>query len=255
MRIWRRKSSIISEVLLDDCVNLVDDIPLDLWGLGPSKKLKLEQILPLKTQQAPALKEFATAYRKILKEIYSGEERLIQVRDLRPNEKWEGDEIPEILSIHEETLSKEFDSFSKSFEAIIGDVIEAADDRTGFLPFPKLNLVGRVICWLRCASVIQNPPKTKLDTLENFAAQGRSTAHSYLSRHISAKIAASAKRLLSSRPWDDNLPEQKLWEGNSSQYHNLHRRPRGAKTTQWNTFTITQGNNNEVEFIWDQFVK
>ena len=82
------------------------------------------------------MKEFATLYRKIMREIHDGEERLAQVQATSVNDRWEGKEISDILSTHQTTFAKEFELFSKKFETIINDILQTPgedEDRKGYL--------------------------------------------------------------------------------------------------------------------------
>jgi len=81
------------------------------------------------------MKEFATLYRKIMREIHDGEERLAQVQATSVNDRWEGKEISDILSTHQTTFAKEFELFSKKFETIINDILQTPgedEDRKGY---------------------------------------------------------------------------------------------------------------------------
>jgi hypothetical protein len=112
----------------------VDDVAISVWQPIPSKQLKMEQILSLKTaQERPSLKSFATQYSGVMGEIRAGEVRLSQLRESSQSQIFEVDDIITMLESHKEALVREIKSCSQGFENILNETVgsEMADDSTG----------------------------------------------------------------------------------------------------------------------------
>jgi hypothetical protein len=115
--------------------DLVDDIALSIWEHIPSKLLKLEQILSLKTaQERPSLKSFAKEYANIIQGITAGETIISRLA----SEETEG--ISQVLRHQEEMLSTEFFLCSENFTTLLNDVTQTTSgqelsDEMGSLPF------------------------------------------------------------------------------------------------------------------------
>jgi hypothetical protein len=111
-----------------------DDAP-SIWESTVPGNLKLEQILSLKcAQERLDLKDFATQYSLIMREIDTGEVILSQ---LLGTSEYMKDELLGVLATHQKHLSNEFESFSSSFKALLDDIIkehDTSDELTGLNP-------------------------------------------------------------------------------------------------------------------------
>ena len=126
LRRWRKRSLINSMVVPPNMMtDVVEDVNLNVWDVGSSRNLKLDQILSMKTaRERPGLKDFATSYQQIMGDILSGETRLQQVQESNEIGKWESDEISNISSSHKEIFEKEIESFSENFTALVEEITQ-----------------------------------------------------------------------------------------------------------------------------------
>jgi hypothetical protein len=200
----------------------VDDVSSSVWEPLPSKNLKMEQILALKTsQERSSLKAFAIQYSDLIRGIHAGELRLSQLSDSSQGEKVTGDDISTILTAHKDVLSTEFGCCSQVFEDILNDIISSETDDDIKCTSPCLGYLtidAQVVCWLRLISIILNPPPSteKFGIISSFAGKALMTAHGFLSKSVASKTASLVNQLLSTRQWTKEIPEQNLWEGISN---------------------------------------
>ena len=78
-----------------------------------------------------------------------------------------------------------------------------------------LTIAAKSVGWLRLVSTILSPPPitNQVEIVSSFAEEARTKAQKYVSGHIASKTRMLAKQMLSSRVWNEKIPEQNLWEG------------------------------------------
>lgn len=102
----------------------MDNIALSVWELTTTKNLKVNQVLSLKTaQERPLLKEFASDYMTIMRDVHADEVRITKLEESSKKQRFGGDDVSTVLVTQKEVLAKEIELCSQVFEDILNDTI------------------------------------------------------------------------------------------------------------------------------------